>query len=202
MPVDYTHTVIARTTSSWLLHEARTFISQGIPSTLRTSAYDNSGIWYEMYTSLIERIKRHITESKLAATKFELIYKDQSASISLKTDAVMGLTALTEIHVALYNALNHEESRRLAVNAAIEIISISDGLPKDRYDLLDHLFLVCWKTVREVLQQEQARLLGANADDTSTQTAVYAGTIPSLLTALRECIRRLRAVAPFGQRPQ
>lgn len=95
-----------------------------------------------MYTSLIERIKRHITESKLAATKFELIYKDQSASISLKTDAVMGLTALTEIHVALYNALNHEESRRLAVNAAIEIISISDGLPKDRYDLLDHLFLV------------------------------------------------------------
>lgn len=95
-----------------------------------------------MYSSLIERIERHVTESKLAATKFELVYKDQSGSISRKQDAIMGLTALTEIHVALYSALNHEESRRQTVKTAIEIISISDGLPKDKYDLLDHMVLV------------------------------------------------------------
>lgn len=95
-----------------------------------------------MCTGLIERIKRHITESKLAATKFDLVYKDQSGSISRKLDAIMGLTALTEIHLALYNALNHEESRRQTIKTAIEIISISDGLPKDKYDLLDHMVLV------------------------------------------------------------
>lgn len=179
-------------------------------------AYDNTNIWYEIYTGLIERIERHVTHSKLAATKFEMVCGDQSACISRKTDAIVGLTALAEIHVALDNALDHPESRRQAVNAAIEIVSISDGLPPDRYDLLDHLLLVryllgcilisdltfgqlCWRTAREILEQEQARLLAANGEDDFPQTAVGTGTISSLLTSLRCCVRRLRTVAPFGQ---
>lgn len=55
----------------------------------------------------------------------------------------MALTALANVHSVVANALDHEDSHHKAVDAVVEIVSISDGFRGEDYNSLDSTLMVC-----------------------------------------------------------
>lgn len=95
--------------------------------------------WYETYTDLIRRIERYIAHTKEAATHYDLILHDYIGVLSLQANTIIGLTALTNMHSALVNALapDNSLSQRQAVNAIVELVSISENFRKEDYEFID-----------------------------------------------------------------
>lgn len=108
-------------------------------------------LWYETYTDLVLRIEKHLTHLRLSATKFNLILNDHIAHLSMQTYTIFALTALVNMHSLLANALvtnnsagyghdtgtQKEESQRQTVNAAVEIVSISETFRDEDYEFLE-----------------------------------------------------------------
>lgn len=63
--------------------------------------------------------------------------------LSCKTDTILALTALANVHSVVANALDHEDSHHKAVDAVVEIVSISDGFRGEDYNSLDSTLMVC-----------------------------------------------------------
>lgn len=93
--------------------------------------------WYQTYAELTGRIQQHIHHVKLATIRLDLLHPDRIGKLSLQADTVVALTALMNMHSVLANVLNHEDSRRQAVNTAVEIISISVTFADEDYAFLD-----------------------------------------------------------------
>lgn len=175
-----------------------------------------------MYAGLIDRVERHITHTRLATTRFKLIYKDDLGAISLKTDTMIGLTALMQTHSAVATALDDPESRRQAINAAVEIVSVSETFHRDEYGLLDNILLVspgsahitrgiyggnfdpvqlCWDIAKGVLEQERrrtaAQTIQASMTSRKTGPGVHVGNLSLLLSTLQACTRQMKRMPPF-----
>lgn len=152
----------------------------------------------------------------------------------MQADTIFTLTALINMHSLLANVLDDDsdngqkqESHRQAVNAAVEIVSISETFRKEDYTFLESFTMVsfydaraigstynvdhwlptpiqlCWNVALAILEQERDQIivLEAHIHGLPSQHrrpgGVHGPNLAALIHVLRECMRQIAATPPF-----